>query len=192
MALTYSPQTNTTIAVVFGCNDMQRRQIEGRLRTVTPAALAHPMLMPGILAELERKRLSELLEDTLDRFTLRAGGTSHVGDGHMGMLHMSEEQMGEYLELCYESQNLSKEFKRVKRQLAKMIQSCDDLRASLRGPRAKDDAGSAEAIPDGLEDISIRIKNRTLEIIDEYDNKIDECGMVLDNTSITMQTVSIC
>ncbi|KAH6984188.1 hypothetical protein BKA56DRAFT_580639 [Ilyonectria sp. MPI-CAGE-AT-0026] len=190
MALTYSPQTRTTFAIVFGCSEMQRRQIEGRVAAVTPTALAHPGLLPGILAELERKRLTGLVEYTLDRFTLRAGGTSAVTDGHVGTLHMSEAQMGEYLELCYESQNLAKEFKGVKRQLSKMTQFCDDLSFPALYPMIRDGEEFAlEAIQHGLKDIGIRIKKRTLEIMDEYDNKIDECGMVLDNTSITMQTI---
>ncbi|KAH6999508.1 hypothetical protein EDB80DRAFT_687619 [Ilyonectria destructans] len=191
MALTHSPQTKTTFAIVFGCSEMQRRQIEGRLKSVTPMALAHPMLLPGILAELERKRLTGLVEYTLDRFTLRAGGTSTIADGHVGTLHMSEEQMGEYLELCYESQNLAKEFKSVKRQLSKMMQSCDVPYPAVSCPDTRDGGSiAAETIQDALADVGTRIKKRTLEIIDEYDNKIDECGMVLDNTSITMQTVS--
>ncbi|KAK7416637.1 hypothetical protein QQX98_005108 [Neonectria punicea] len=190
MALTHSPQARTTFAIVFGCSTMQRTQIEGRLATVTPAALAHPMLLPGILAELERKRLGELFEKILDRFTLRAGGTAHLANGRIGTLHMSEEQMSEYLELCYESQNLAKEFKGVKRQLTKMIEACEELYVPICGPEANDSAPvSAKAVPDGLKAIGLKIKTRTLEIIDDYDSKIDECGMVLDNTSITMQTI---
>ncbi|KAK7427390.1 hypothetical protein QQZ08_006159 [Neonectria magnoliae] len=190
MALTHSPQTRTTFAIVFGCNKMQQKQIECRLATVTPKALAHPMLLPGILAELERKRLGELLEGTLDKFTLRAGGAAHLANGRIGTLHMSEQQMSEYLELCYESQNLAKEFKRVKRQLTKMIEACEDLCVPICGPEANDgDPVSTKAVRDGLKTIGLKINTRTFEIIDDYDNKIDECGMVLENTSITMQTI---
>ncbi|KAF7557368.1 hypothetical protein G7Z17_g684 [Cylindrodendrum hubeiense] len=189
MALTHSPQTSTTFAIIFGCNEMQRRQIEGRVRAVTPMALAHPGLLPGILAELERKRLTELVEYTLDRFTLRAGGTSTGASEHVDTLHMSEQQMGEYLELCYESQNLAKEFKAVKRQLSKMTQFCDDISFPGLCPRiTHDEMITTETIQEGLANIGTKIKKRTIEIMDEYDNKIDECGMVMDNTSITMQT----
>ncbi|KPM35896.1 hypothetical protein AK830_g10665 [Neonectria ditissima] len=192
MALTHNPQTGTTFAIVFGCNPVQKRQIERRVANATQAALTHPLLLPGILAELERKRLGELLEVTLDRFTLRASGTSRLANTHAGTLHMSEEQMREYLELCYESQNLAKEFKRVKRQLANMVQSCEDMRAFMSGRRAKrGDAMLSKPELAALQNIGVKIKVRTLEIIDDYDNRIDECGMVLDNTSITMQTVSV-
>ncbi|KAH6977455.1 hypothetical protein BKA56DRAFT_674268 [Ilyonectria sp. MPI-CAGE-AT-0026] len=190
MTLTHSPQTKTTFAIVFGCSEMQRRQIEGRLKGVTPMALAHPMLLPGILAELERKRLTGLVEYTLDRFTLRAGGTSMVAGGRVGTLHMSEEQMGQYLELCYESQSLAKEIKSVKRQLFKMMQSCDIPYPAASCPDTRDGGSvAAETMQDALADVGTRIKKRTLEIMDLYDNKIDECSMVLDNTSITMQTI---
>ncbi|KAH7120344.1 hypothetical protein B0J13DRAFT_567837 [Dactylonectria estremocensis] len=188
MALTHDPKTRTTFAIVFGCNEMHRRQIGARITAVTPAALAHPALLPGILAELERKRLTGLVEDTLDRFTLRAGGTSTVVDGQVSRLHMSEAQMGEYLELCYESQNLAKECKSVKRQLSKMTQFCDHT-STWTADSPKDELSEAESPQRGLADFGNRIKKRTLEIMDEYDNKIDECGMVLDNTSITMQTI---
>ncbi len=34
------------------------------------------------------------------------------------------------------------------------------------------------------------IRRRILEIMDEYDDRIDECVMVVENMFITMQTVS--
>lgn len=191
MAATFSPESRTTLAIVFGCNDQQQRQIEGRLRAVEPPALAHPVLLPGILAELERKRLTGLVEDTLDKFTLRAGGSSYLADGHVGALHMSEKQMGEYLELCYESQNIAKEFKFVKRQLDKMIDVCDDLSASTcaASKTRSSEATLGDPHREELSSVGTKIKRRTVEIIDEYDNRIDECGMIMENMSITMQTV---
>ncbi|KAH7153549.1 hypothetical protein EDB81DRAFT_456648 [Dactylonectria macrodidyma] len=188
MALTHDPESCTTFAIVFGCNEIHRKQIEARIAAVIPMALAHPALLPGILAELERKRLTGLVEDTLDRFTLRAGGTSTVVDGHVSRLYKSEAQMGEYLELCYESQNLAKECKSVKRQLSKMTQFCGNA-STWVADTPRDELSKVEFPQRGLTDVGNMIKKRTLEIMDEYDNKIDECGMVLENTSITMQTI---
>ncbi|KAH6885429.1 hypothetical protein B0T10DRAFT_492693 [Thelonectria olida] len=189
MAATYEPSSRTTFAVFFGCNKKQRTQIIGRLATAEPAALAHPMLLPGIFAELERKRLTGLLEDTLDRFTLRTGDFSALDGRLQNSLHMSDSQMHEYLEICYESQNIGREFKCVKRQLSKMAQFCDDLNTMEISSKK-----FIQSIPTTRErqemiNFNLKIKQRTLEIVDEYDNKVDTCGMVLDNTSITMQTI---
>lgn len=190
IAATYDPKHRTTFAIFFGCNKMQKQQIMGRLATTEPGALAHPMLLPGIFAELERKRLTDLLEDTLDKFTLQTGGFSSFDERPQSNLHMSDKEMNEYLDICYESQNLARECKCVKRQLSKIVKFCDDEIRILRVPSKKfiDSLPTISHRQEMLK-VNLKIKTRTLEIGDELDNKVDTCGMVLNNTSITMQTV---
>ncbi|KAH8896755.1 hypothetical protein GQ53DRAFT_803594 [Thozetella sp. PMI_491] len=192
LSVTYFLESSLTLAVVFGCNATQRKQIEGRLRVASSAALTHPLLLPGIFAELERKRLSEQVEDILDRFTLRTSSASVTSDEKLGTLDMSEEQMAEYLQLCYRSQSLAKEFKAVKRQLSKMVQFCDSFGATGHSSLllAKDpQATLTNDHGDEMAGINDMIRRRILEIMDEYDARIDECVMVVENMSITMQTV---
>ncbi len=193
LSVTFLPESRSTLAVVFGCNESQRRQFEGRLAIAPPKTLTHPLLIPGIFTELERKRLSERMEDTLDSFTLRTSPTSDSPNENSVALNMSEEQMGEYLQLCYQSQSLAKEFKSVKRQLAKMVQFCDEFDAVMcKSFRCAEESHTAlnHEERENIMDTNEMIKRRTLEIMDEYDDKIDECDMVLENMSITMQTVS--
>ncbi|KAI1864776.1 hypothetical protein JX265_008500 [Neoarthrinium moseri] len=181
--------------MVFGCSASQRRQFEARLAKASSASLAHPLLIPGIFAELERKRLSERVEDTLDRFTLRTNSVSDSPDRDLVMLDMNEEQMSDYLQLCYESQSLAKELKIVKRQLAKMVQFCDDFKPSssakhqtvLRSVDQEEILANENSID--VINVNKMLKARILEIMDEYDDKIEECNMIMDNMSITMQTV---
>ncbi|KAK9425573.1 hypothetical protein SUNI508_02934 [Seiridium unicorne] len=183
--------------MVFGCDASQRRQFMARLAKAPSEALGHPLLLPGIFAELERKRLSERVEDTLDRFTLRTSSVSDLPDQNFGMLDMNEEQMGEYLQLCYQSQSLAKELKTVKRQLAKMVQFCNDFNPSSSSKNQSVlhtmDSGVVLDDEDGEDVINVNrmLKERILEIMGEYDDKIEECDMVVDNMSITMQTIAM-
>ncbi|KAK6070265.1 hypothetical protein SCUP515_08485 [Seiridium cupressi] len=183
--------------MVFGCDASQRRQFMARLAKAPSEALGHPLSLPGIFAELERKRLSERVEDTLDRFTLRTSSVSDLPDQNFGMLDMNEEQMGEYLQLCYQSQSLAKEFKTVKRQLAKMVQFCNDFNPSSSSKNQSVlrtmDSGVVLDDEDGEDVMNVNrmLKERILEIMGEYDDKIEECDMVVDNMSITMQTTAM-
>lgn len=196
LSVTFFPESNSTLAIVYGCNERQLKQFLGRLAMASPAARSHPLLLPGIFAELERKRLSERVEDTLDRFTLGTDAVSTSADGSSGTLNMTEEQMGEYLQLCYESQSLAKEFKAVKRQLAKMVRLCDDIddttthHQSVLSTMDSQTTLNNDKWEEESTNMSEIFKSRILEIMDEYDDKIDECNNVLGNMSITMQTVS--
>ncbi|KAK9791305.1 hypothetical protein SCARD494_07847 [Seiridium cardinale] len=195
LSTTFFPDSDFTCAMVFGCDASQRRQLMARLAKAPFEALGHPLLLPGIFAELERKRLSERVEDTLDRFTLRTSSVSDLPDHNFGMLDMNEEQMGEYLQLCYQSQSLAKELKTVKRQLAKMVQFCNDFNPSSSSKNQSVlrtmDSGVVLDDEDGEDVMNVNrmLKERILEIMGEYDDMIEECDMVVDNMSITMQTV---
>lgn len=65
LACTYFPHCGLTFAIFFGCSLAVEEEILKRLSFSTKEA-AHPLLMPGILVELERSRHVHLVEHTID------------------------------------------------------------------------------------------------------------------------------
>lgn len=65
LACTYFPHCGLTFAIFFGCSLAVEEEILKRLSFSAKEA-AHPLLMPGILAELERSRHVHLVEHTID------------------------------------------------------------------------------------------------------------------------------
>ncbi len=71
LSVTYVPSTESTFAIIYGCNERQKQEIEKRVR-VAGDRTKYPLLLLGVLAELERERLVSKADQLLDGFTLRS------------------------------------------------------------------------------------------------------------------------
>jgi hypothetical protein len=65
LAVTHFPGQKLTFALLFGASEEQERSILTRIRKAG-ADVAHPMLLPGILAELERIRQMDALDEMIN------------------------------------------------------------------------------------------------------------------------------
>jgi len=65
LSVTHFPAEKLTFALLFGPSEIQQRKILTRLRGAGADAV-HPMLVPGILAELERARQMEAMDDIIN------------------------------------------------------------------------------------------------------------------------------
>jgi hypothetical protein len=70
LTATYFPHSGLTFAIAFGCPLSGEEEILRRLSFATAEA-AHPLLMPGIFAELERNRHVPIVETTIDELETR-------------------------------------------------------------------------------------------------------------------------
>ena len=70
LTATYFPHCGLTYAILFGCPLSVEEEIIKRLSFATAEA-AHPLLMPGIFAEIERSRHVHVVEATLDELETR-------------------------------------------------------------------------------------------------------------------------
>ncbi|KAM7201063.1 hypothetical protein V8F20_005072 [Naviculisporaceae sp. PSN 640] len=70
LTCTYFPHCGLTFSIFFGCSLAIEEDILKRLSFSTREA-AHPLLMPGVLAELERSRHIHLVDHTLDELETR-------------------------------------------------------------------------------------------------------------------------
>ncbi|KAF4456656.1 hypothetical protein F53441_1212 [Fusarium austroafricanum] len=67
---TYFPHCGLTFAIMFGCTLSVEAEVLTRLENLT-YEICHPLLMPGILVELERKRHKPIVEETINEIEAR-------------------------------------------------------------------------------------------------------------------------
>lgn len=185
LSITYIPSTESTFAVMYGCNEQQMREVEKRAR-VAGDRLKYPLLLLGIFAELERDRLVAKADQLLDGFTIRS---EHLENGLWDPTReMNNEKTQEYLAICLQSRSLVDHIRAVKRQLLKLTVEIDEFGNYFSSHKS-------EAHPaDGkkarrFKKAGVQMKKRVQDIINEYEDKIDECNMIVGNTTLAMQTV---
>ncbi|KAM7213291.1 phenylalanine--tRNA ligase alpha subunit [Rhypophila decipiens] len=164
----YLPDSKTSFSVFYGCSPDQMADIETSLRS-TGGIVDHPLLCMGILGELERKRLVDLAEDLIDKFTV---DSDFLENKHWDL---NTVKMRESLAICLRSRTLLDQIRSFKRQLNKVLKEFDRLR--------QEESQSADMFETGL-----IIQQRIHDVLDEYDDKIDECSMMAENLSLAMQT----
>ncbi|GAB1314607.1 Mg2+ transporter protein, CorA-like/Zinc transport protein ZntB (Fragment) [Madurella fahalii] len=164
----YITTNNTSYAVFYGCNERQTRDIVTSLRSA-PNGVDHPLLCVGIFTELERKRLVNLAEDLVDKFTVNSD-TLENQSWNLNTLEMQES-----LAICVRSRSLMDQIRSVKRQLTRAL---DEV--ALLG---QEEWLSAPAI-----DMGMLVKQKIVDTLDEFEDKIDECNMMAENLSLAMQT----
>ncbi|CAJ2507581.1 Uu.00g087670.m01.CDS01 [Anthostomella pinea] len=187
LSVTYKPSTGSIFCVVYGCNE---QQIEAFMKRVRMAGdrVKYPLLMLGIFAEVERERLVGIADQLLDRFTLRS---EHLENRPLDpSTDMNGANTQEHLALCLQSRSLVDHIQSVKRQLSKLLTEIDDLGQRLTLRKEKDGI-LPKTFKNGrqLKRMGVQMKKRLQDIIHEYDDKIDECNMIVGNTSLAMQTV---
>ncbi|KAI0182696.1 hypothetical protein EV127DRAFT_448982 [Xylaria flabelliformis] len=105
LTITYFPRCNLKFAVIFGCDLSVEEEILNRLLLARNDA-SHPMLLPGILAETERKRHVQIVDDIVDEveariFQLEIKPDAEYGipKSHMDKLH--KEKRSAWLNISY-------------------------------------------------------------------------------------------
>jgi hypothetical protein len=128
LTVTHFPKKNLTFAILFGCSFLIEKEIVKRLEYMQ-AEVAHPLLMPGIFAEIEKRRHNSLVEEmgnTLETLVFQLDHQSNDFEGPQGALAetRSKDKRTAYLDLSY----LRNSLVTSKTQLAKMIQHCRQLK----------------------------------------------------------------
>ncbi|KAK4243196.1 hypothetical protein C7999DRAFT_36485 [Corynascus novoguineensis] len=70
LTVTHFPKQRLTFAILFGASAEQERSVLARVRKAGTDT-AHPMLLPGILAELERKRQMDIADEIIDELEMQ-------------------------------------------------------------------------------------------------------------------------
>ncbi|KAK4677669.1 hypothetical protein QC764_0047210 [Podospora pseudoanserina] len=231
LSSTYIPSLGSTFSIIYGSDESQMEAAWQRLQESAPShAHRHPLLMLGIVAELERERLVNLAEKLADQFTLSSDFlTEDDSSSEGGQGSIKHAKMQEYLGICLMSRNLVDHIRSTKRQLLKVLIELDQLeeywlsksyedvfcqrksqhkkveegareaaesegesKALLNeGPELGDNETSSKVLLEQERKSFIRTSNkmrqRVRDILDEYDDKVDECKTMTQNLSLAMQ-----
>ncbi|KAI0156700.1 hypothetical protein GGR52DRAFT_197402 [Hypoxylon sp. FL1284] len=186
LSVTYVPSTESTFAVLYGCNEQQKLEIEKRIRAAGDRA-RYPVLLLGLLAELERERLVSKADDLIDGFTLRS---DHLENRQWNpSKDMSNEKTQEYLTLCLHSRSLVDHIKAVKRQMFKLMAEIDEFGCRAASYYKSEVHPGESKKARRFKQAGALTKKRLQDIVNEYDGKVDECDMIVGNTTLAMQTV---
>ncbi|RYP75012.1 hypothetical protein DL771_002660 [Monosporascus sp. 5C6A] len=200
LTVTYFPRSKLMFGILFGCTAAIEKEVLNRLASAKEHAF-HPLLLPGIFAELERERMVEVVESTIDEmegaiFELDTGsGAKNTHretseSSHLGGARYARRTV--WLNTTF----LRNRLQIWKTQLLKMIQHVDEL-------SNYDSPFSLEAYGGDLEDRACRhavendhssmhrtgclIKDRLRAIVEEFDEMIDDCSMRVDGMTIATQ-----
>ncbi|EAQ87605.1 hypothetical protein CHGG_04224 [Chaetomium globosum CBS 148.51] len=170
LSTTYIPSTGVSYSVVYGCNDSQMAEIWRRL---------------------DRERLIGRAESLADKFTLGSDILENKS------WDSTNPKMQGYLEVCLQSRTLIDYIRAAKRQLAKVLVEIDglerlwrqsNLKPAVSKARLKAEKGKRQKKISGMLQTGEKMKQRIREMLDEYDDKVDECKKMAQNLSLAMQS----
>ncbi|KAI1769317.1 hypothetical protein GGR53DRAFT_153758 [Hypoxylon sp. FL1150] len=202
LSSTYLPDEELNLCVYYGCNETQSKTITSDLKKAD-SAIYHPMLPSGLLIELDRKRLLKKIETVTSEFTQATetmSSTSQDLESNSTQTSISRSSdLERSLNLYTEDRELATGIGIVKQQISSMIYHIVELehtRFTERITRAR-----GEFVPENESlDVDIytqvhsnnevRFRERLWEIGREYEQKLDQCHMVLDGLSFITQRAS--
>ncbi|CZR52311.1 uncharacterized protein PAC_02188 [Phialocephala subalpina] len=135
LTATYFPHCGLTFAIVFGCPLSVEAEIIKRL-SFAMAETAHPLLMPGIFAEIERTRHVHEVETTIDELETRIFELD-MPDSEAET--RNQEKRTAWLDTTY----LRNALVSWNTQLVKMSEHADELAAAIYKPSKSDEAITA-------------------------------------------------
>jgi hypothetical protein len=203
LTATYFPQSGLTFAILFGCPLPVEEEILRRLSFATAEA-SHPLLMPGIFAELERNRQVPIVETTIDEIETRIFELDFQSSDIEGMPDSETKKRNQakrsaWLDTTYLRNGLVS----WNTQLTKIHQHADELKETIfkaridetREKRVQDTdrpfmvQQEPEASNERLRRVGDKISGRIQGIIDEYDDKIRDCTMRVEGMAMATQWV---
>lgn len=173
----------------------------------------HPLTLPTILADIERGRLFQKVDQLVKKLvkkavnissapgtlisSTKAGGTKPEGSGQPDATTESPEEL---MKLWLSVNGLRRGLEAWKTELEKMLSHCRAL--AFERPTAAllfENLDSSTIDYDeqleqnqitGLKESGVRIGQRLQELIGEYDERIRECTMIIDGMALATQLVS--
>jgi hypothetical protein len=184
LSVSFSPRKLTTYAVVYGCDDEAADFLKAKL-TGTDHPVFHPMLLPTLLADMERERQVGLLrKNSLKMDQLTVDLTMNKGLEGSQMDHNREP-----IELWQDMSYLQNGLRNWQRQMQRMIIHLEQSSS----PTILDTKHYGIEVERSLEKLAVpgsRIQKRLEELIDEYDEHIRECATVTEGLKLAMSMVS--
>ena len=200
---TFFPHCGLTFGILFGCPFSIEQQIVNRLSYAT-TDVAHPLLIPGIFAELERTRQVHIIESAIDEVETRiltVDSSPEEMDAMSTSMKEAENRAkrAQWLDTTY----LRNQLVNWNTQLKKLASHTDELSDKVFRQQEPDESRTCKqeevgdskreerggASREHLRRVGVKIRDRVQEIIDEYDAKIRDCTMRVDGMAMATQWV---
>lgn len=187
-------------AIVFGCSISIEQEIINRLKSATSEA-AHPLLLPGLLVELERSRHIDIIDRTISDIESRILDLRPMVAEIVPKIERDEEKLknrNQYLDTAY----LRNQLVSWNEELRELISHTEELMygvfhqnktpsfASAWEPKQKPQRfRTPEDRRNYMRRVTSRIKDRVQDIVMEYEDKIRDCTMRVDGMAMATQWV---
>ncbi|KAF4468116.1 corA-like mg2+ transporter domain-containing [Fusarium albosuccineum] len=189
LSVSFEPKTLTTYAVLYGCDEKTAELIAKKL-TETDHPAFHPMILPTVLADLERERQVALLRaDTQKIRQLTFNLTLNkepLTSNSMPKFDIDNNPIRLWQNMSY----LRNGMKNWQRQMQKMGSHLEDLSNNTL-PWAQAKSSEQWGHFTYLEELrapGFRIMQRRQELIDEYDEHIRECNILIQGLDLALST----
>lgn len=200
MSVTSFIEHSTTYGVMYGCTEDVMGQTSKWLARFKGQAL-HPLIMPMIFAELERKRLLNMLdaEQTTLRQRILDLENKLRGEARAGSPLKAENfekaqedvmlraQDCESTKLWIDVSSLRNGLESFKFELQKMISHLQELATTLLRPLSEDSQVGDQHVE--TRKTGARIEMRLREMISEIDSKVRSCDSLLGGMALAAQMV---
>lgn len=195
LSATHLSETGLTVAIIYGCNEKQTKDVIHRIEN-SGEAVCYPLLIAGIFAELERDRLLDHVEGLVDRFLLRTEALGSETRSWRQIMNCQGEKTSDLLQLYNDSRTLANGLGAVKAQLLKMVEHIQELESFYGQDRHLRKCENLvpnidEQVRRRIRQTGCRMRERLLEISEEYDRKIDDCKMVMEDLTVTTELVCV-
>lgn len=165
LTVTYFPHRGLTFAVLFGCHTSTEEEIIKRL-TLAGDDITHPLLMPGIVAEIERKRhfyhvdnIVDEIEARIFNLEIRPDAEDEMSVADMERHH--KEKRSAWLNISYmrncliswqvQLQNMMDQAEEFGQSIERKITSSDEVRKGFGSDHAHTALREEAAMEDQLE-----------------------------------------
>lgn len=213
LTATHFPHRGLTFAIIFGCPLSIEAEVIQRLSKANRGS-SHPLVLPGIFAEMERSRHIAVVERMIDQLESRiyeldfeGSGSSSWGAKEREQIHRDKRE--DFLDTSYLKNGLISwrnqlhkmakygnnfELHKIQeRDLVATPQESSELPNVLSAPNSEPSKYGASELSRNSHQIrktNRKILDRLEHIIEEYDDKIRDCTMRLDGMTMATQWVS--
>ncbi|KAH7249472.1 hypothetical protein B0J15DRAFT_57591 [Fusarium solani] len=193
LSVSFSPKNLITYAVVYGCDEKAMEFLTAQLAG-TDHPVFHPMLLPTLLADIERDRQVHLLRKdssktgqlTMD-LVLNKG--LFIPKSSEFSSQLDEEEEEEPIDVWQGMGYLQNEFQNWQQQMRRMVIHLErSLNTTVPGSAHYD-----SEIQKNFEKLAVpgvRIQKRLEELIDEYDEHVRNLTTVVEGLKIAKQEIA--
>jgi hypothetical protein len=201
VSATFCPQTHHTKAIVYGCTEEMQTRLQNRLSQLEHEL--HPLVIPVLVAELERDRhinqFNKYNSTLMSKIMRMSQASFHLAD-------INDNAVVETSQLWAQICQLRTGLQSWRAELLKMLEHAECLgKTHFKAPRpvenpsghpsgpptppSEEDAARIAALQ-RLQHAGEMVKFKIREVVGEYDEKITECGTVIDGMKLAAQLVS--